>query len=877
MKKPIYMLYLAAALLAAEPVATAFEAHSASAFEMAAPRVKGKKKKSDKNAKVEADTVKKLSAYQQIFDKKKDVKSVDGLMTLHRIEGNIIVEIPEEQFGRAMMFYSFTEQVSNPDYAYLGRRVGRELQVVFTRTDSLVNIRSFAPIAPNDNGNIQAALESSSIGSILFSFPIKTLSPDSTAVVFDATGLFLDDSERTTAMNSSGAMGFSQTKGDFNRSNSFIDDIVAYPDHIEVLSTKSYNFETSFMGVGGQKVPVSVVARTIIAPLPTEPMQPRRADRRIGTASLGTLAYTSIDGTKEENYAVRWRMEPSDAAAFERGEKVAPKEPIVFYVDTLFTPVWRDAIICGIEKWNKAFEKIGFKNAVRALPYPKDDTTFNASNYRFNCVKYNQTAGRDITSWTSVDRRSGEILAASIGVGRDAEYMSLQPDAMIRMGAYNSAVRGIRLPDKELSEAVTAHIMRAAGNCLGLLNNYAAAAAYSVEELRDAAFTTEHGFASSVMTPVTYNYLVQPDDYARGAKVVMSDLGPYDYYAIEWLYAPQGNLTPEEVDSRGRKLIDSRRGKAEYKFVSTPKSFNRTLDPRYAATALSLDPIKALELAQNNQEYVVKHAAEWINVPGVDEVYMFLLPDFIFLNIFGRTPIYCYLGGYYLQDPLDAEGEPTYTPIPMAEQKRVLKQILDSTVDMSWADNEALLRCAGINDNMSRMLQFNIVLTTFNRLRSLSVLLDAPLGQTAATQAELLSYAASLILPKVASGRRLTYGEMVQLRVMVSVLQSGVLLKPQYDDAGNVLAITDFCESNQLPSGLTFAQEGYWQADEQSLYDPNDGFKYVSYPATSGLYYQLLGDAKRAVDSGAKRCSNIEQQDELRLLSYQIGKVIEGE
>jgi len=58
---------------------------------------------------------------------------------------------------------------------------------------------------------------------------------------------------------------------------------------------------------------------------------------------------------KSTHLVKRWRLEPSDKAAFKRGEKVEPKKPIVFYIDTLMPDSWKPYIKEGVEEWNKKF------------------------------------------------------------------------------------------------------------------------------------------------------------------------------------------------------------------------------------------------------------------------------------------------------------------------------------------------------------------------------------------------------------------------------------------------------------------------------------------------------------------------------------------
>lgn len=83
-------------------------------------------------------------------------------------------------------------------------------------------------------------------------------------------------------------------------------------------------------------------------------------------------------------------MEPSDQAAYDRGEAVEPKAPVVFYIDTTFTAQMSAAITKGILEWNKCFEAIGFKNAIRVRPFPtpEEDPQFSPQNFRYNCINY---------------------------------------------------------------------------------------------------------------------------------------------------------------------------------------------------------------------------------------------------------------------------------------------------------------------------------------------------------------------------------------------------------------------------------------------------------------------------------------------------------
>ncbi len=68
----------------------------------------------------------------------------------------------------------------------------------------------------------------------------------------------------------------------------------------------------------------------------------------------------------------RWRLEKKDPG----GQLSEPRQPIVFWVDRNVPVEYRDTVKAGILEWNKAFERIGFKNAIHVEIQPDDaDTT----------------------------------------------------------------------------------------------------------------------------------------------------------------------------------------------------------------------------------------------------------------------------------------------------------------------------------------------------------------------------------------------------------------------------------------------------------------------------------------------------------------------
>jgi hypothetical protein len=56
-----------------------------------------------------------------------------------------------------------------------------------------------------------------------------------------------------------------------------------------------------------------------------------------------------------------------------------PVKPIVYWLDKNIPMKHRQAVIDGILEWNKAFERIGFKDAIQAKVQP-DDADFDTSD-----------------------------------------------------------------------------------------------------------------------------------------------------------------------------------------------------------------------------------------------------------------------------------------------------------------------------------------------------------------------------------------------------------------------------------------------------------------------------------------------------------------
>jgi len=98
--------------------------------------------------------------------------------------------------------------------------------------------------------------------------------------------------------------------------------------------------------------------------------KPREADDRVGffTTSIKDIGDPGAD-TPWKRYINRWHLEKADPTL----QLSPPKEPIVFYIEHTVPVRYRRWVRDAILEWNKAYEAVGFDNAI--VVYQQDSTT----------------------------------------------------------------------------------------------------------------------------------------------------------------------------------------------------------------------------------------------------------------------------------------------------------------------------------------------------------------------------------------------------------------------------------------------------------------------------------------------------------------------
>lgn len=218
-------------------------------------------------------------------------------------------------------------------------------------------------------------------------------------------------------------------------------------------------------------------------------MQPRYYDPRVGYFAVG---FTDFDlnpqGVERVQMIKRWRLEPKpgDMEKYKRGELVEPQKPIVFYIDPATPKKWVPYLMQGVNDWQAAFEKAGFKNAIMAKQAPTyaEDSTWSLDDARNSAIVYKPSDIPNASGPSISDPRSGEIMESHINWYHNVMDL-LKNWYMIQTAATDSRARTMKFEDELMGQLIRFVSSHEVGHTLGLRHNYGSSSTVPVEKLRD--------------------------------------------------------------------------------------------------------------------------------------------------------------------------------------------------------------------------------------------------------------------------------------------------------------------------------------------------------------------------------------------------------
>jgi uncharacterized protein YukE len=375
--------------------------------------------------------------------------------------------------------------------------------------------------------------------------------------------------------------------------------------------------------------------------------------------------------TEESSFIVRWKLQPKkeDAEKWKRGEMVEPEKPIVYYIDPATPKKWRSYLIQGVNDWQAAFEKAGFKNAIMGKEWPEGDSTMSLEDARYSVIRYFASDIQNAYGPNVHDPRSGEILESHIGWYHNV--MSLLHDwYFVQTAAVDPEARKMKFDDDLMGNLIRFVSSHEVGHTLGLRHNMGSSSKTPVEKLRDKAWVEANGHTASIMDYARFNYVAQPEDNISRAGL-FPRIGEYDKWAIEWGYG-YGADNEEDDKKQRNKLYNERLAKNPRVWFGTYEYGNLS-DPRTQSEDLGDNAMKASDYGVKNLKRIMAKLPEWTKEEGdryqnLQQMYGQVVSQFNrYLGHVARN-----IGGYYETPKSVEQAGDVFEVTPKAIQKEAV-------------------------------------------------------------------------------------------------------------------------------------------------------------------------------------------------------------
>jgi hypothetical protein len=340
------------------------------------------------------------------FDKvTKGAKEIDGLFKLwfNEKEDRLFAEIKTAQLNRPFLCpmaiargmgmggftLNFDEQ-----WVLLFKRVSETRLHLIRRN---VHFKA-APGSP-----VSKAVETTYTDSVLMAIPIRSVHTGRNTLLIDLADLFMTD--------------FAQLRiGGLDRSRSTWHKVKAFPRNVELQVQATFSGgRWSLFGDESVIDPrgTTVVMHYGLVELPEGGFQPRLADDRVGyfLSAVKDFSNDSKD-TSFLRYVNRWRLERADTDPKNKNKLSVPKKKIVFWIEKSVPFEYRPYVREGILEWNKAFEKIGFRDAIEVRQQESED--FDPEDMNYNTFRWITTGQGFAMGPSRANPLTGEILDADI-------------------------------------------------------------------------------------------------------------------------------------------------------------------------------------------------------------------------------------------------------------------------------------------------------------------------------------------------------------------------------------------------------------------------------------------------------------------------------
>jgi hypothetical protein len=348
-----------------------------------------------------SDSEKKFEDFDKVI---KGAKPYEGLFRLYHKDENLYAEIRSDQLEKPFLCpiaiargaglggytLNFDEQ-----WVLLFKRVGDKVHLI--RRNVHFRAKAGSPAA--------RAVETTYSDSVLMALRIRALNHNRNSLLLNFNDIFMTN--------------FAQMNlGSFDANRSTWHKIKTFPRNVELEVAATFDGSRSFSFFGDDSViddrGKTVVIHYGLCQLSDGGYQPRLADDRVGYFLSVVKDFSSDnDDTSFLRFVNRWRLERAEPLDPKHPNKLSPpKKKIVFWIEKSVPDEYRAAVREGILEWNKAFEKVGFRDAIEVRQQEEED--FDPEDINYNTFRWITTDQGFAMGPSRANPLTGEILDADI-------------------------------------------------------------------------------------------------------------------------------------------------------------------------------------------------------------------------------------------------------------------------------------------------------------------------------------------------------------------------------------------------------------------------------------------------------------------------------
>jgi hypothetical protein len=644
-----------------------------------------------------------------ITDKVKSSHRVDGLFTLYQdtTTGAVQLYVKKSQLGKEFIYQSFS--INGPTALFLNQSMHRATFVfkVQKAYDKLEFSRVNTSFWYDPTNAVSKTKDVDKPDAVFYSD--KVAAEDENGYLVAADGLFLseklDPVKPIIPPSPFAALTFNL--GGLNPAKSKYAQLRSFPNNTDIVVDLAYD-NPNALASGGPDITdaryIRVRMQHSLIEMPQNDFKPRRDDSRVGFFMQQVTDQTSISPIPFKDMINRWNLKKKDPNA----ALSEPVEPIVYWVENTTPVEYRQTIIDAGLKWNDAFEKAGFKNAVQMKIMP-DNADWDPADIRYNVIRWVASAqpAYGAIGPSFVNPRTGQIIGADITVewasGSSTPILDelfngpsmQQNDQLYFPGMSNDHyanctlaqelkaqfVAGLTILDatnaspaeiKEMhKQFLTYLIMHEMGHTLGLNHNMKSSQMIMPADINNTEITRKMGLIGSVMDYPAINVSL---DRSKQGDYYTTRTGPYDLWAIEYGYTSFGD-GDEEAGLRKILSHSNEPGLAFGNDGDDMRAPGKGMDPRVNIFDLSGDAVSYAE----DRFKLINNVMGKLMQKYVRQGQSYAELRARYGNLNGQraqmsAAVSRYIGGIYIDRsfPEQNSGNKPYTPVPLAMQKKAM-------------------------------------------------------------------------------------------------------------------------------------------------------------------------------------------------------------